>query len=215
MAIRKRGDSWQIDYIDPDGKRVRKSFKTRKEAKLELAARISAMDNDTYREKSLKCDTTLKQMIDGDYKDNFGGQSSYSEKRTYLSQFADWIRERKGLDPLLSDMESLTDPESDEPLLKQVHGPMSSTGVPNLILEWRDGYVTSPYLTRGAPVSPVQEERTGCHRSNGLLAAYGPKIRRSMQIHDAAIHHVKCMILEVLGIAVEESTEEPLREVLE
>jgi hypothetical protein len=32
MAIRKRGDSWQIDYLDPGGKRVRQSFKARKEA---------------------------------------------------------------------------------------------------------------------------------------------------------------------------------------
>jgi len=28
MAIRKRGDSWQIDYLDPNGKRVRQSFRT-------------------------------------------------------------------------------------------------------------------------------------------------------------------------------------------
>ena len=45
MGVRKRGESWQIDYFDPDGKRRRKSFKTKKEATLELAARVNAMDN--------------------------------------------------------------------------------------------------------------------------------------------------------------------------
>ena len=126
------------------------------------------------------------------------------------------VRSEGSLDALLSDIESLTGPESDEPLLKQVHGPLSSAGVPNLILEWRDGYVTSPYLSRGSSISPVQEERTGCHRSNGLLAAYGPKIRRSTRIHGAAIQHVRGMILEALGIGVEEPKGgNPLLEVLE
>jgi len=34
--IKKRGDSWQIDYTDPTGKRIRKAFKKRKEAEAEL-----------------------------------------------------------------------------------------------------------------------------------------------------------------------------------
>jgi len=102
MAIRKRGDSWQIDYLDPDGKRRRQSFKTRKEATLELAARVNAMDNGSYREKSLKCTTTLGQMIEGPYKEKFESQSSYREKEIYLRQFREWIQERKGIDPLLS-----------------------------------------------------------------------------------------------------------------
>jgi len=102
MAIRKRGDSWQIDYLDPDGKRKRQSFKTRKEATLELAARISAMDSGSYREKSLKCTTTLSQMIEGPYKEKFESQSSYIEKNGYLNQFSQWIEKRKGIDPLLS-----------------------------------------------------------------------------------------------------------------
>jgi len=102
MAIRKRGDSWQIDYLDPDGNRKRQSFKTRKEATLELAARISAMDSGTYREKSLKCTTTLSQMIEGPYKEKFESQSSYIGKLGALKQFSEWIQERKGIDPLLS-----------------------------------------------------------------------------------------------------------------
>ncbi len=39
--VRKRGDSWQIDYFDPNGKRVRQSFKKKKDAEAELAKRVS------------------------------------------------------------------------------------------------------------------------------------------------------------------------------
>lgn len=31
--IRKRGNSYQIDYFDPNGKRIRKSFKKRKDVR--------------------------------------------------------------------------------------------------------------------------------------------------------------------------------------
>ncbi|MGZ3579447.1 MAG: hypothetical protein ACXWMK_09825 [Syntrophales bacterium] len=36
--VRKRGDSYQIDYFDPTGKRVRKSFAKKKNAEAELAS---------------------------------------------------------------------------------------------------------------------------------------------------------------------------------
>ena len=34
--IRKRGNSYQIDYFDPSGKRIRKSFSKKKDAEAEL-----------------------------------------------------------------------------------------------------------------------------------------------------------------------------------
>ena len=105
MAIRKRDDSWQIDYFDPDGKRKRQSFKTRKEATLELAARINAIDSGTYRDKSIKCKTTLSQMIEVRYKEKFGQQKSFRAKRGALRQFSEWVQERKGHDPLLSNID--------------------------------------------------------------------------------------------------------------
>jgi len=43
--IRKRGDSWQIDYFDPTGKRVRQSFPTKKEAEGELSKRVFDLVN--------------------------------------------------------------------------------------------------------------------------------------------------------------------------
>ena len=49
MAIRKRGNSYQIDYIDPNGKRVRQSFKKRKEAEAELGKRVSLIAENPKR----------------------------------------------------------------------------------------------------------------------------------------------------------------------
>jgi len=40
-TIRKRGNSYQIDYFDPTGKRVRESFKRKKDAEAELGKRVS------------------------------------------------------------------------------------------------------------------------------------------------------------------------------
>jgi hypothetical protein len=37
MAIRKRGKSYQIDYLEPNGKRIRKTFKKRMDAEAEAA----------------------------------------------------------------------------------------------------------------------------------------------------------------------------------
>ena len=44
----KRGVSWVIDYISPDGKRIRQSFKTRKQAQAELTARDYTIQTGTY-----------------------------------------------------------------------------------------------------------------------------------------------------------------------
>ncbi|MBW1902706.1 MAG: Arm DNA-binding domain-containing protein [Deltaproteobacteria bacterium] len=48
MGIRKRGKSYQIDYLDPNGKRVRQSFKKLKEAKAELGKRVSLIAEGRY-----------------------------------------------------------------------------------------------------------------------------------------------------------------------
>ncbi len=39
----KRGVSWQIDYFDPDGKRVRQSFSKKKDAEAELGKPITSI----------------------------------------------------------------------------------------------------------------------------------------------------------------------------
>jgi hypothetical protein len=48
MAIRKRGDAWQIDCFDPTGKRLRKSFAKKKDAVAELGKRVSLIAEKCY-----------------------------------------------------------------------------------------------------------------------------------------------------------------------
>jgi integrase len=87
MAIRKRGDSWQIDYLDPGGKRVRQSFKTRKEAAAELGKRVSLIAEGRYLDVKPECKTTLKELCKR-YRKNLGNQSSFKNaKEKYLSNF--------------------------------------------------------------------------------------------------------------------------------
>jgi len=46
--IRKRGKTYHIDYFDPNGKRIRKSFKKKKEAEEELGKRVSLIEENRY-----------------------------------------------------------------------------------------------------------------------------------------------------------------------
>jgi len=48
-TIRKRGKGYQIDYFDPDGKRIRKSFKKKKDAEAELGKRVSLIAEERFR----------------------------------------------------------------------------------------------------------------------------------------------------------------------
>jgi len=85
--IRKRGDSYQIDYFDPDGKRVRKSFKKRKEAEAELGKRVSLIAEGRYLDVKKEYKTTLKELADK-YKENFETQASFiTGKGAYLENF--------------------------------------------------------------------------------------------------------------------------------
>jgi Uri superfamily endonuclease len=51
--VKKRGNSWQIDYTDPKGKRIRKAFKKKKEAEAELAKRVSLIAEGRQRGQEL------------------------------------------------------------------------------------------------------------------------------------------------------------------
>jgi integrase len=84
MAIRKRGETWVIDYYDPSGKRIVKGgFKRRKEAKQEEAARLEAMDKGTYYEKATQYTTTFAKLV-GVYVENFKHQPSYARSKKYM-----------------------------------------------------------------------------------------------------------------------------------
>ena len=96
MSVRKRGETWVIDYYDPDGKRIVKGgFKTRKAAKLEEAARLEAIDQGMYYEKAKTYPATLEELV-VKYAKNFQDQASYkTAKKYWLQNFTEYFGERK------------------------------------------------------------------------------------------------------------------------
>ena len=81
-TIRKRGKGYQIDYFDPNGKRVRKSFKKKKDAEAELGKRVSLIAEGRYLDVKKEYNTTLKELIDK-YVENFKNQASYKTGKKY------------------------------------------------------------------------------------------------------------------------------------
>lgn len=61
--IRKRGNSYQIDSFDPDGKRIRQSFKKKKEAEAELGKRVSLIAEKRYLDVKKDYKITLGELI--------------------------------------------------------------------------------------------------------------------------------------------------------
>jgi len=100
MAIRKRGNSWEIDYIDPTGKRVRKSFKKKKDAVAELGKRVSLIAENRYLDVKKDYRTTLGELIEK-YERNYRTQASYKTFKRYAIRD---IREYFGEDTLLANI---------------------------------------------------------------------------------------------------------------
>ena len=83
----KKGVSWQIDYFDPNGKRVRQSFKKKKDAEAELGKRVSLIAEKRYLDVKKDYTTTLGELLDK-YKENYEHQACYkSWKRFCLDRF--------------------------------------------------------------------------------------------------------------------------------
>jgi integrase len=80
----KRGVSWQIDYFDPNGKRVRQSFKKKKDAEQELAKRVSliAENPKRYLEIAKASTTTFDELVEK-YEENFKHQRGYGTSKKY------------------------------------------------------------------------------------------------------------------------------------
>ena len=92
-TIRKRGNSYQIDYFDPTGKRVRKSFKRRKIAAADLGKRVSLIAEGRYLDVKKEFKNTLKELLDK-YTENFKSQASYKTwKRFCLENFNEYFGE--------------------------------------------------------------------------------------------------------------------------
>jgi integrase len=82
-TIRKRGNAYQIDYYDPNGKRVRKTFKKKKDARNELAARQVSMADGSYFEKAKTYTTTFEELAE-EYVENFKHQRSFKRSKRYV-----------------------------------------------------------------------------------------------------------------------------------
>jgi len=98
--IRKRGNSYQIDYFDPEGKRVRKSFKKRKDAEAELGKRVSLVAEGRYLDVKKDYKTTVQELLDA-YKENYQHQASYGSSKAY---FLDRFKEHFGADTRLANI---------------------------------------------------------------------------------------------------------------
>jgi hypothetical protein len=81
-TIRIRGKAYQIDYFDPAGKRIRKSFKRKKDAEAELGKRVSLIAEGRYLDVKKDYKTTLKELLKK-YKENFKHQSCYETSKKF------------------------------------------------------------------------------------------------------------------------------------
>jgi integrase len=93
-----------IDYLNPDKKRIRKTFSTKKEAVEERAARIHMMANGEYGkfvEKKKDYTSTFGDLIKL-YKENYQHQASYkTAKKHFIDKFKEHFKE----ETLLSSIE--------------------------------------------------------------------------------------------------------------
>ncbi|MBC8394450.1 MAG: tyrosine-type recombinase/integrase [Deltaproteobacteria bacterium] len=99
--INKSGKpSWQIDYIDPLGKRVRQTFKKKKDADEELGKRVSLIGENRYLDVKKEYLTTLGKLI-LKYKENHKHQPSFKTAKKYL---IDHIETHFGKDTLMANI---------------------------------------------------------------------------------------------------------------
>jgi integrase len=97
MAIRKREGNrevtWQIDYLDPNGKRVRQSFKKKKDAEAELGKRVSLIAEKRYLDVKKDYTSTFGELIQK-YTENFQSQKYFAHtKKYYIPTFKEYFGE--------------------------------------------------------------------------------------------------------------------------
>jgi integrase len=80
--VGKKKTTWQIDYIDPNGKRIRQMFKMRKEAAAELGKRVALMAEKRYLDVKKDYKTAIGELL-GKYQENYGNQASYKTFKKY------------------------------------------------------------------------------------------------------------------------------------
>jgi hypothetical protein len=87
----KNGASYQIDYFDPNGKRVRQSCKKKKDAEAELAKRVSLIAEKRYLDVKKDYTTTLDELLDK-YKENFQHQACFKNWKVFFKIYGISIR---------------------------------------------------------------------------------------------------------------------------
>ena len=96
--------SWMIDYLNPDKKRIRKTFATKKQAVAERAARVHMMAKGEYGEfveKKKPYTATFGDLIKL-YEENYQHQASYkTAKKFFIEKFREYFKE----ETLLSSIE--------------------------------------------------------------------------------------------------------------
>lgn len=102
-TIRKRGNGYQIDYFDPDGKRVRKSFRKKKDAEAELGKRVSLIAEGRYLDVKKEYKTTLKDIM-SKYEENYQHQASYKRGKRF---FVEDVRNYFGENTILANIRYL------------------------------------------------------------------------------------------------------------
>jgi len=92
--VRKRGSAWQIDYFDPSGKRIRKSFEKKKDAEAELGKRVSLIAEGMYLDVKVDTRTTFDELAER-YIENFKHQRSFDRtKRFFINTLTQQFSER-------------------------------------------------------------------------------------------------------------------------
>jgi integrase len=95
--VRKRGNSYQIDYYDPNGKRVRISFRKKKEAEAELGKRVSLIAENRYLDVKKDYKTTLGGLLKK-YIENYQTQASFKTFKKYtIESLKNWFGEETRL----------------------------------------------------------------------------------------------------------------------
>lgn len=87
--------SWMIDYLNPDKKRIRKTFSTKKEAVGERAARIHMRESGEYSkfvETKEKQSAKFEDLVER-YKENYRNQTCYkTAKNFYIKEFQEYFK---------------------------------------------------------------------------------------------------------------------------
>jgi integrase len=88
--IKRRGNTWQIDYYLPGGERIRKLFKKKKDAEAELGKRVSLIAEGRYLDVKVETKTTFDELAEK-YIENFKHQRSFRRTKKFLIEI---VKER-------------------------------------------------------------------------------------------------------------------------